>query len=460
MNTLFTVKMLHIEHLNQYLFSSVNNAPLVIFRAIFGFLIAAECIGAIFTGWIYRAFIEPQVTFPFIGFEFLRVFNQIGWGAYVYYFIMGILGIFIMLGLYYRWSMSLFLVMWTACYMAQKTNYNNHYYLLVLLSLVMIFLPANRRFSLDVRRKPKLKSNFCPQWVILVLHLQLFIVYTYASIAKIHPDWLAGIPVDIWFNAKADYPIIGSLLQQVWFRKTVVFGGIFFDLLIIPALWWRITRLPAFIVSIFFHMFNSIVFGIGIFPYLMIGMNLLFFPPEKINKLFFGKLADFPSERSSYNTTQNKSLIISLISVYLLVQIALPLRHLAFKDYVLWTEEGHRMAWRMMLRTKSGIAYFIIKDKSTGRAIKIQSSQYLTPKQSHRVPSQPDMLWQFSQFLAKEYKKKGWQNPEVYAFTRVYLNKHPPKPMVDSLVNLANEPWYRFKHHDWIMPFEDQVIKK
>ncbi|WP_316930169.1 HTTM domain-containing protein [Leeuwenhoekiella sp. MAR_2009_132] len=36
------------------------------------------------------------------------------------------------------------------------------------------------------------------------------------------------------------------------------------------------------------------------------------------------------------------------------MQLELPLRHWIIKDDVLWTEEGHRLSWRMMLRSKGG----------------------------------------------------------------------------------------------------------
>ena len=42
------------------LFQPIDNAPLIIFRIFFGFLLAAETFGAILTGWVYRNFIEPK----------------------------------------------------------------------------------------------------------------------------------------------------------------------------------------------------------------------------------------------------------------------------------------------------------------------------------------------------------------------------------------------------------------
>ena len=133
---------------NSFLFKPINNVSLVLFRIILGALIAIESFGAIATGWVKRVFIEPQFTFSFIGFEWLQPFE--GFGMYYYYIIMGLLGICISAGYKYRWSMLSFALLWSASYLMQKSSYNNHYYLLMLIAFVMSFLPANKRLSIDV----------------------------------------------------------------------------------------------------------------------------------------------------------------------------------------------------------------------------------------------------------------------------------------------------------------------
>ena len=121
--------------LNKYLFKQIDNSALIIFRVIFGLLCFLESIGAIFTGWIKRTLIDPDFTFSFIGFEWLQPLP--GNGMYFYYVIMGILGLCIMVGYKYLWSTILFTILWAGVYFMQKASYNNHYYLLILLSGLM-----------------------------------------------------------------------------------------------------------------------------------------------------------------------------------------------------------------------------------------------------------------------------------------------------------------------------------
>ena len=114
-----------------------------------------------------------------------------------------------------------------------------------------------------------------------------FLVYFYAALAKVYPDWLRVEPVGIWLRMKSHYPVIGGFLELDWMPYFVSYGGILFDGLIIPALIWKKTRKWAFGVSVFFHLFNSAVFQVGIFPYMMLAITAFFFPVDEVRKLIF-----------------------------------------------------------------------------------------------------------------------------------------------------------------------------
>ena len=269
---------------NNFLFKQIDNSSLIVFRMIFGLLCFLESVGAIFTGWVRRTLIEPEFTFSFIGFEWLQPLP--GYGMYAYYIIMGVFGLFIMLGYKYRFAAIMFTTMWLGTYLMQKTSYNNHYYLLIFLSAIMAILPANRYASLDVKKNPSLKRISMPNWCKWIFILQMFIVYTYGALAKIYPDWLDTSVMEILMRGKEHYYIVGEFLQQKWLHYFLAYGGILFDGLIIPLLLFKPTRKLAFFASIFFHLFNSIVFQVGIFPYLSLAFILFFFDPKIIHKIF------------------------------------------------------------------------------------------------------------------------------------------------------------------------------
>ena len=97
------------------------------------------------------------------------------------------------------------------------------------------------------------------------------------------------------------------------------------------------------------------------------------------------------------------------VAIFLFVQVLLPLRHWVIPGDVFWTEEGHRMSWRMMLRTKTGSGYFMVRDGASGEEAIVPGGEYLTRKQASKVRSNPDMAWQFAQQLADIYENRGWQ---------------------------------------------------
>ncbi len=438
--------------LNRWLFKQVDNSALVVFRVLFGLLIAIEAFGAIFTGWIRRTLMEPEFTFNFIGLEFLQPLP--GNGMIWYYAIMGIFGVFVMFGFKYRLSIIMYTIMWSGVYLMQKSSYNNHYYLLMLLCFIMCFLPAHKWFSLDAKIKPAISRISMPRWVWVVIVLQLWIVYTYASVAKLYPDWLDGSFPALLMKSKRDYWLVGEFLQQGWIRYAIAYFGILFDLLIIPLLLWKKTRLPAFIAAIFFHLFNSFIFHIGIFPYMSLAFCIFFFPSEKINKFFLRNKKRY-YDKGEVIIPSYRKFLIGAMSVWFVIQICLPLRHWFFKDDVLWTEEGHRLSWRMMLRGKSGRVAFKVVEKGTTDTVFIDKKDYLSRKQMRAITAKPDLIWQFAQRIEEEYASKG-KEVEVYAEGKISVNGGPYKPLIDPKVDLAAEEWQHFKHHDWILPSEEK----
>lgn len=425
---------------------------------VFGLLITLEAWGAIATGWVRRVLVEPQFTFNFIGFDFFQTFPGTGPQMYVWFVVMGCFGVMVMLGYKYRVGIIGYAIMWSVVYLMQKTAYNNHYYLLMLLLWIMALLPAAKAMSLDAKFNPEKRDTSMPNWVILFIIAQLWIVYTYASIAKLYPDWLDASVPQILMRGRKDYWLVGDLLQERWIHWTVAYVGILFDGLIIPALLWKKTRKWAFGISIFFHLFNSIVFQIGIFPYMSLAFSLFFFPTKTVYNLFAKRWKEY-YQGDEVRIPSTKNIGIATLGIYLIIQIALPIRHHFIPDNVLWTEEGHRLSWRMMLRTKTGTVGFSVVDKNTNKRTIIRLKDYLSPKQQRTVKSKPDVIWQFAQILKKDFASKG-QDVAVYATCSVKVNGRKYQRLIDPEVDLGSVSWNYFGHTDWVLESEDYLEKE
>jgi len=419
-----------------------------VFRVFFGLLIFLESVGAIFTGWVKRTLVDPEFTFSFIGFEWLQPLP--GNGMYFYFLLMGILGLLVMIGYKYRWSMLGFAVLWAGVYFMQKASYNNHYYLLMILSFVMVLVPANTYLSVDAKLNPEIKSIKMYNWQKWLIIGLMTIAYTFGAINKVYADWLNAIPVQQFMYAKAHYFLIGDLLQQRWVHYVLSYMGIIFDALIVPALLYKPTRKYAFYCAIFFHLFNSVVFQVGIFPFLSLAFCLFFFEAETIRNIFLKQKELYTA--NEIEIPKNAALIKYGVLLFFAIQLLLPLRHWFIQDDVLWTEEGHRMSWRMMLRTKTGIITYKVIDKANQKADFIDVRKWVSPKQAGMLSTKPDVIWQFVQRLKTHYKKEG-KTIEVYALnSKISVNGKKYEPFVNPKVDLASVSWNPFKHSDWLLP--------
>ena len=103
------------------------------------------------------------------------------------------------------------------------------------------------------------------------------VVYFFGGIAKLNADWLQGQPMRLWLPGSIRLPGLEPLLAHPASALLISWGGLLLDLLVVPALLWRRTRPYAFAAAIVFHLINSEMFDIGVFPWLAIWCTALFF---------------------------------------------------------------------------------------------------------------------------------------------------------------------------------------
>ena len=418
-------------------------APLAVWRIAFGLLMLAESWGAIATGWVRVNLVEP--TFHFAHMDVAGWLAPLpGAGMYAYFGVMGLAALGVALGWRYRFCAVALAVLWTGAYLMQKTSYNNHYYLAVLLCWGMCLVPADRAVALT--DKPRAAAY--ARWIRVLAQAQLLIVFTFGALAKLYPGWLSGDFIHQSFTRKAGLPVLGPLLQEDWFQDFITYGAVAFDALVIPLLMWRPTRGLAFVGLVGFNLFNSVVFQIGIFPYLVLAMTVFFFDPEAVGRWF--RVPPAPAGGVPV-VGRIGGPGKALLALYLAVQVALPLRHHLIAGDVNWTEEGHRLAWRMMSRAKSGTVRIEVVDPATGAVEHVDPREHLTAKQASRLTTKPDFMWQYARYLRELYAARGVPDAEVYARrSRVWLNGVGPAPLFHDSIDLASVPYHRWSHNPWV----------
>jgi len=254
--------------------------PLVVFRILFGLVVAYGAVRFVAEGWIELLLVEPKFYFSFWGFDWIPRPSRTA--AYVLYGVIAASALAVSLGYRYRWSVAILFVSFTYAELLDATNYLNHYYLVILLTILLFFTPAHRAFSLDLwagRVNQQLTVARRHRYVLLA---QLAIVYFFAGLAKVNADWLVeAMPMAIWLPERAHYPIVGGLFEQPLTAYAFSWAGCLYDLTIVGFLLWRPTRKWAYLAVIVFHMMTWALFNIGLFPLIMMTTTLLFFSPQE-----------------------------------------------------------------------------------------------------------------------------------------------------------------------------------
>ncbi|MDJ0838105.1 MAG: HTTM domain-containing protein [Acidobacteriota bacterium] len=439
-----------IRRLPARLFTPVDNASLVFFRIAFGFLMLVEVWRYLDHDWVSSYYIEPQFLFTYMGFEWVKPWP--GQGMFVLFYVLGLAAVGIMCGFLYRFCAVVFFLGFSQVFFLAQSRYLNHFYLIMLVAFLMVWISPHRAFSVDARLRPKTASDVAPTWMLWIMRAQLGCVYFFGGVAKISRDWLAGKPLDSWLADDKDIPIVGWFIEQDWGPLFFSWSGLWIDLAAVPLLLYRRTRMPMFLILTLFHLTNARLFGIGIFPWMAIGMTTLFLDPGWPRRIFNwpGKASEgplSPPERLAFR----QKLIVGFLTAFMTFQIAMPLRHHFFPGDVAWTEEGHNYSWRMKLRSKTGRARFILTDTDTGRVWVVKPSKYLNRRQRRKMAARPQMILQFAHFLAEQARKEGHQNVEVRAEVQVSLNGRRARAIIDETVDLAAQKPRPFSSDPWIL---------
>jgi hypothetical protein len=442
------------EKLNQ----TVSIAPLITFRIGFGLLMFFSMLRFWWYGWITDLYVSPAFHFTYAGFEWVKPLGYVG--MHVLFAVVAVAALFIAVGLFYRIACVTFFAGFVYIELIDAATYLNHYYFVSLMAFLLIWLPADRYYAVDVWLRPEKIRTEVPLLCIGILRFQMAVVYIFAGLAKINADWLLkALPLSIWLPAKSHLPVVGPLMYSSYTAFLFSWFGAAYDLFIVFFLLSGKTRSVAYLFVIIFHASTALLFpAIGMFPYIMMTCSLIF-----LSGSFHKKLLSFlplyghkrllqgvahPVYRYHYTKTMSV-----LLALYILAQALIPLRFLLYPGHLFWNEDGYRFSWRVMLMEKSGTAYFTVKSASNQASYEVNNREFLTTLQEKMMSTQPDLILQFAHFLSEEYEKRGLAAPAVTGEVYVSLNGRHSRLFIDPSVDLARES-FSWKHYGWVLPYK------
>lgn len=442
----------------------VDIASLAAFRILFGLLMASGMIRFLAKGWVGELYLKPGWCFPYPGFSWVRTWP--GAGMYAHFIVLAIVALAMAAGLFYRVCAVLFFVGFTYIELIDQTLYLNHYYLVSLISGLMIFLPANRAWSVDAWRKPQLRADWVPCWCLWIMRFQIGLVYLFSGLAKLTADWLfRAEPLRIWLAARSDLPVLGQWLGQAWVACAASWFGAVFDCSIVFLLLYKRTRKIGFALVVVFHVATWVLFNIGMFPWIMIVCATLFFDPgwprqiaARLNRLTINRWrgaaikgavssAAIAGQPPQIPRGWSSSAILLPLGIYAAIQLALPLRSYFVFGPPAWSCTGFNCAWRVMIAEKTGYAEFYACDPVTGQRRRLSTDHLITKRQQMMMAQDPDLIRAMARRLAAELKEQGQPQARVEVDAYATLNGHPSQRIIKPGIDLAGP-----LPSDWIVP--------
>jgi hypothetical protein len=336
----------------------VDGASLAVFRIEFGAIMMLEALALVRPSLssggaapLETYYTGVTFSFPYDGFEWLPLLSPglMRW-------VVGLLaigGLGMALGFAYRLSAILVFLTWGYLYAleATRTYWMSHYYLVLLGTFLMIWMPAARRYSLDARRAAP-ETAMIPFWPVFLLRGQLVITYFYAGLAKVNADWLLDAEPVRYFLSRphvtTPFDLVNRVLRSTEFAYFISYAGALFDLAVGFLLIIRKTRVLGLVLMCLFHGTNHFLFfeDIGWFPLLGVVSALIFLPPNWPERLrsVHGRI-DAPGRWS--RPIPMGVVVPVCVAGWLVWQGLFPLRHLLIPGDARVTFEGLSFSWRL-----------------------------------------------------------------------------------------------------------------
>lgn len=424
---------------------------MVFFRVAFGLIMLWEVVRYFQRGWIASNFIEPSYQFKYPFFEWVQPLP--GVGMYILFALMGVFAACIAVGFFYRISASAFAVLFIYMFTIDAARYLNHFYLVALLAILMIFIPAHRSFSVDAWRNPSLRSETIPAWALYLIRYQIFVVYFFGGVHKFNPDWLHGEPMrSMLYNAAFQFPAVGESFFSEPVVYVFVLGGLLLDLFVVPAMLWKPTRIPAFLAALSFHLTNSVVYTIGIFPWFMICATAMYFPPSWPRRILRKPAIEVGDAPEAPHSGRQKWVVMATV-LFMVVQFSIPWRAYAPGGHLLSQQDTMWFSWNMMLVQQSVDVKFRMVDNSTGEEWTVNPADDLKPLQRLVALPKPGHIHELALHYADRARAEGHEDVSVYADVMASVNTRPVQRIVDPTVDLAATP-QTLGAKKWVLPLE------
>ncbi|XP_053686802.1 vitamin K-dependent gamma-carboxylase [Sabethes cyaneus] len=446
------------------MYRPVDAAALGVARMLFGLMMLIDIPEERGGGDLDFRWGDPKgCTFPLLHGMKRLSYPKMG----IVYLIMWLGALGITLGYRFRLTGLMFVTSYWYVFLLDKSAWNNHSYLYGLLGTLFLFTDANRFFSLDAYRNSALQP-VVPFWNYFILKYQFFILYFLAGLKKMCPEWLSGYAMTNLGYHWVFTPfrlIIGAKLTDFliihWF-------GCIFDTSVVFFLIYAPTRKIATLFACAFHLMNSQLFYIGMFPWTCLTQLPLYYSFSWPRKLWSNQrsstdqLSNYCSKKKMQNgkSVEKKSkrerIVVSTIFVYCGLQLLLPYSHFITKGYNNWTNGLYGYSWDMMVHAWDTVLISIkVTDNLRNQTLYLQPYAFVD---NDRWTKHADMAYQLAHCIDRNVREEYQANNRKYSNFSIYydiwcsLNGRFLQRIFNPEENILEAEWSPFKPVVWLLP--------
>lgn len=421
----------------------------------------------------------------------------------------------IMLGFCFKFACACFVIPYWYIFILDKSFWNNHTYLYGLVATLLWTTNANSYFALDAQTTRN-KIQTIPLWNYFIIKFQFFVLYFLAGLKKSSREWLEGYSMSNLSHHWVFDPFKLFLTTEQTDFFIVHWFGFLFDLTVGFWMLFERTRIPAMIFCAAFHLMNSRLFSIGMFPYVCLATMPLFcnvnWPRKLINYHKFSRqkspkvikdidIVENKSQTSivdnslanrvinklqkptniakinlnvkTKKTTKKQKFVVFFLIIYIILQFFLPYSHFITKGYNNWVPGLYGYSWDMMVYSWDTILIVIrVHDNENNE------DHFIDPRawvQSDRWSKHGDMVIQYSHCLKENLLRrkdevlnsskkmadvKEWSklsaNLSIYVDVRCSLNGRFQQRVFDPNVDILKVNWHPLKPVSFLMPLLTQ----
>jgi len=192
----------------------------------------------------------------------------------------GVGGVCFLIGWRTRSAGVLLTIVFAVQLVLDQQTYSNHLYLLALVTAWLTVADAGAAWSVDARGRPRAAV---PAWPVFLLQAQASVVYAYAALSKVTPDYLSGLALAPFVPLQAWVGLIG-LPAAATIVLLMSWAAIPLEAMLAIYLWSPRHRAAVALLGVVLHLgMVALIYrmrlDLSVFALVMWGLYLLFLGP-------------------------------------------------------------------------------------------------------------------------------------------------------------------------------------